>query len=378
MLKDRLLNEIDEYIRKNLIKIRDSGVELGNEYVIRFLAQGEYNVNFIISSTYIFEQNDDYCKKNIGRNNQRTKNQSTKKQESESSERCEGKKYVLRINTGSQIESDNQIKYEFDAISYLEQSGVTPKVYYLDDTKSEIEYGLLIMEFLPGRHLDYYNDMEKAGELIAKVHRVPIVGAGSFIVEEKIFSDRIAEGTRLLKDVWESKRISGDVKLFFEKFLNWAIENEKNQKYFLDNPWMVINNTELNSGNFLINAEGKSYIIDWEKPVISDPCQDITQFLAKTTTLWKTDYILNEDDEQKFYNSYIKTLGEDKDIKERVRLYTPYLYLRALSWCAYAYLEYTKEEGRDIKNMDTFRTIESFIQLDFMKELLSPYFSSTI
>lgn len=349
MLKDRLLKEIDNYIEKNHIRIRESGVDISKDSSVKFLAQGEYNINYTIES----------------------RDESSEKDYVENSSQ---KKYVLRINTGSQIESDNQIKYEYNAIKYLEKSGVTPKVYYLDDSKKEMGYGLLIMEFLPGEHLDYYRDMKKAGKLIASVHSVPIAAADNFIIEKKIFSDRIAEGNRLLKDVWNSKAISKEVKTFFEKFLNWTIDNEKNQQYFLDNPWMVINNTELNSGNFLINREGKSYIIDWEKPVISDPCQDITQFLAKTTTLWKTDYVLNKVDEEKFYSSYIETLGYDRDIKERVKLYTPYLYLRALSWCAFAYVEYTKDSGRDIKNIDTFRTIESFIEVDFMKDLLKAYF----
>ena len=44
-------------------------------------------------------------------------------------------------------------------------------------------------------------------------------------------------------------------------------------------------NTELNNGNLLINGNTKTnYLIDWEKPVYSEPAQDLGHFLAPTTT----------------------------------------------------------------------------------------------
>ena len=56
-------------------------------------------------------------------------------------------------------------------------------------------------------------------------------------------------------------------------------------------------NTELNSGNFLMNGAGKdNYLVDWEKPLYGDPVQDLGHFLAPTTTFWKTDLILTEEE----------------------------------------------------------------------------------
>ena len=40
-------------------------------------------------------------------------------------------------------------------------------------------------------------------------------------------------------------------------------------------------NTELNSGNFLINGAGKdNYLVDWEKALLGDMAQDLGHFLA--------------------------------------------------------------------------------------------------
>lgn len=164
--------------------------------------------------------------------------------------------------------------------------------------------------------------------------------------------------------------MDGDTKRFFEKFLSWCDKNAGMERYFIENPWKAINNTEVNSHNFIIGDE-RSYLIDWEKPVISDPCQDITQFLAPTTTLWRTDILLSQEEIDKFYRVYEGRFPE-KNIRERVRMYTPYLYLRALSWCAYAYVEY-QDPNKDIRNPETYKKIKSYLEMDFMRNLLKDW-----
>ncbi|WP_352420242.1 phosphotransferase [Proteiniborus sp.] len=311
--------------------------EFGNNYHVDFLAQGEYNINFLIKSNE--------------------------------------KKYVFRVNTGSQLQLDNQIKYEYDALKTLEISRVTPKAFYVDDTKSFFDYGILIMEFLEGRPLKYNKDLNKAASIFARIHSLKLSDrdASTFIIEDNIFNERILESSRLLEDFFVSNIVSKELKNFFDSFLNWAEKNKHNEKYFIENKWHVINNTEVNSHNFII-GDTHSYLIDWEKPVISDPCQDLTQFLSPTTTLWKTEYVLSKEEKENFFKTYIDGLNrKDNNIRERVHLYTPYLYLRALSWCAYAYVEYNKPD-KNIKNMDTYKKILDYLDIDFMKRLLKHYF----
>ncbi|WP_425475008.1 phosphotransferase [Anaeromonas frigoriresistens] len=307
-----------------------------NRLIVSFLAQGEYNINFTIED---------------GTN-----------------------KYVFRVNTGSQINVDNQIEYEFNALKTLEVSKVTPKVYYVDSSKSQLEYGILIMEYLEGEPLIYQKDLMKASKVFAKIHSLDLknMDTSKFIVESNICGDRILEGKNLLKDYLTSPIINKKNKKFFKEFLYWAEDNKDRDKYFNENKCHVINNTEVNSSNFIIGKK-ESFLIDWEKPVISDPSQDLTQFLAETTTLWKGNYILSKDEKKAFYKEYKDNLTISiPDIEERVHLYTPYLYLRALSWCAYAYLEYQKP-GKDIKNMDTYVRIKQYLDIDFMERLLKEY-----
>ena len=275
------------------------------------------------------------------------------------------------------MENENQIKYEFDSIKFLEPSGVTPKVFFVDDSLSFFQYGILIMEFLEGEPLQYEKDLSKAATIFSRIHSLDVKQNHThFKVEDHIFSDRIKEGERLLANVWESPHVSREIKSFFDQFLGWAKANRSKEQYFIDESWHVVNNTEVNSHNFIIGKE-QSYLIDWEKPVISDPAQDLTQFMAPTTTAWKTDYLLSEEEKELFFQTYIEGLkGEDQNIRERVQLYTPYLYLRALTWCAYAFVEY-HDPNKQIKNMDTFEKIKTFLQIDFMKKLCSPFWHSS-
>ena len=330
MSKD-LIKNISQYIECGNLK---GVLDLEKEFKVSFLAQGEYNKNYVLEDS---------------------KN-----------------KYVFRVNTGSQIGVANQIEYEYNALKRLEESGYTPRVHFVDGSKKHLDYGILIMDYLEGRPLDYRRDLGKAAEIFSGIHSLE-VNRRDFdylITENYIFSDRLKEAENLLKKFWASPQVDGKTKSFFEKFLSWCDKNASMERYFIEDSWKAINNTEVNSHNFIIGAE-KSYLIDWEKPVITDPCQDITQFLAPTTTLWKADTLLSREEIERFYRGYEKNFPE-KNIRERVRMYTPYLYLRALSWCAYAYVEY-QDPNKTIKNPDTYRKITEYLEIGFMKGLLKDW-----
>ena len=71
-----------------------------------------------------------------------------------------GKKLVLRVNTGSQMHLENQIGYECHALQLLEASGRTPKVLYVDGSRKFLDHGVLVMEYLPGKALDYHTNLK--------------------------------------------------------------------------------------------------------------------------------------------------------------------------------------------------------------------------
>ena len=109
------------------------GREIREEY--HFLARGEYNENFVFTHPDT------------------------------------GKKYVLRLNHGSQMQLERQISYEAHALKLLEASGRTPQLYYYSESLGEP--GILVMDYLEGVALDYAKDLKLGAEILADIHGLP-------------------------------------------------------------------------------------------------------------------------------------------------------------------------------------------------------------
>ena len=111
---------------------------------ITILAQGEYNLNYLVS--------------------------------------CGAAQVVARINTGTQIGAGDQIGYEYRALEFLRPAGIAPTPYLLDNTGAEIAHGFLVEEYFPGRPLDYATEVRLAARTIAALHMLPTAGNPDFLV----------------------------------------------------------------------------------------------------------------------------------------------------------------------------------------------------
>ena len=130
-------------------------------------------------------------------------------------------------------------------------------------------------------------------------------------------------------------------------------------------------NTELNSTNFLMNDSGKDYLIDWEKPLYGEPAQDLGHFLAPTTTFWKTDVILEQEEMKEFVRAYIQKVDgrfETADLWERTSLYIQITCLRGVTWCAMAWIQY-QQPDKEIFNASTYEKLEAYLADDFLDRI---------
>ena len=274
---------------------------------------------------------------------------------------------VLRINTGSQMHLDDQIGYEFSALKNLESSGRTPKALFCDSSMN-----CLVMECLPGRPLQYETDLAIGAEILADIHAVPIPQDCQLLEPANPLEAIIDECHQMAAHYYSWGKADTAVARLLE-----TLEREIAAKD-LSAPAGIrkcIVNTEVNSGNFLINPGSTSYLIDWEKPLISEPAQDLGHFLVPTTTFWKTDVILKPEDIRHFMNCYQKAVHgqfETASLLERLPLYFTVTCLRGVTWCAMAYREYS-QPGRALSNADTFRKLEAYLQPDFLENLLRNY-----
>lgn len=283
-----------------------------------------------------------------------------------------GKKLLLRVNFGSQMHLDDQIGYEYHALQLLEKSGRTPKPLYVDGSKEFLPYGVMVMEYLPGRALDYRTDLSLAAECLADIHSTPMPEEHRLIVPKDPLQAILEECEEMVKTYMESplaeekkkKKIRGMMDLGWDKLNSFPVKDT----------YHCCINTELNSTNFLINGEGKrNYLIDWEKPLYGEPAQDLGHFLAPTTTFWKTDVILSEQEIESFINIYLdKTAGrfDTSDVRERTYMFLPITCLRGVTWCAMAWVQYQNPE-KEIVNESTIRKLEAYLEDSFLDQIIN-------
>ena len=330
-----------DYIKyiEPLIKSREYREGLGLPEVIeeeyRMLAAGEYNVN--LSFTHPVT----------------------------------GKKLVLRINQGSQMHLDNQIEYEANTLKLLQNSGRTPRLYYVDGSKKYLDKGILVMEYLPGAALDYTRDLNKAADILVDIHRQSLPENTGLIEAGAGFNFVLDECEEMFKHYTQSSYADEEVANRIRKLLDKGHEMSENRKDSFNGLYKCLINTELNSTNFLINDDGKNYLIDWEKAVLGFPAQDIGHFLAPTSTFWKTDIILTRDEIERFIENYISKASlyfDTKGIKETSLAFIKINCLRGLSWCAMAYVQY-KEADKDLMNESTRVKLDVYLADEFLKQV---------
>ncbi len=283
-----------------------------------------------------------------------------------------GQQLVLRVNTGSQMHLDNQIRYEFDALRLLEPSGRTPLVCFVDDSLATLPHGVLVMEFLPGRPLLYETDLAAAAAIFADIHAVP-VPPDSHLVRPDDLLGAVVDECRAMLSVYSDSafadpKVSSRLWRVLERAqalsVKPAVEPERH-----------IISTEVNSGNFLINPDGHDYLVDWEKPILGEVAQDLGHFLAPTTTLWKTETILSRGEIERFLGMYRDAVDgrfATDDLEERFDSYLSIMCARGLTWCAMAYVEY-QDPARPLKNADTYAKIMSYLEPNFLDRIAEEY-----
>lgn len=285
-----------------------------------------------------------------------------------------GKDYVLRVNTGSQMHLADQIGYEYRALRLLEPTGRTPGAVYVDGSRSVLPWGVLVMEYLPGRALDYRTDLPLAAEILADIHALPVGEECPLLAPERPLAAMLEECRAMAAVYRTDERRDRAVEKRIGALFR-ALEPLGAGDPFPDAPRTVVN-TELNSGNFLINGPGKpNYLVDWEKPLLADPAQDLGHFLAPTTTFWKTDCILTPEEMKDFTRRYLEAAGDPGDrggLAERLSAYLAMTCLRGVTWCAMAWVEYQRPD-RPIQNAFTYEKICTYLTPDFLDRLYEGY-----
>jgi aminoglycoside phosphotransferase (APT) family kinase protein len=357
----------------------------GRNFRVEPLAQGEYNLNYLLIDPPV--------------------------------------RLVFRVNLGSQIEREDQILYEYRALELLKETGATPVPYFADDrghveisgraaegeisrevdrptgeippgpplekgradgkagrgvshTPSEMDRGILIMEYLPGGPLDYRREREDAAKLFARIHRVRVPEERNHLIrEEAPLSIIFEECERLLPVYFESELADSNIRAYLGDVRAWMNEARGGEKYFQADPWPCVVNTEVNSGNFIVNrSAGTVHLVDWEMPRYGDPTADLCHFCSPLTTMWKTDYRMDEDERRDFLRVYAEAVGDGHlrdTLDERFALRNPFVLLRGISWSAMGWVAY-QTDFAGVRNPDTRETLKRYMDYHFIRSIFDP------
>ena len=343
-LMKNMLARVQRYL--DLRNWEDVPVMAGRRFAVSPLAQGEYNLNYRLS------------------------------------DRDSELQLVLRVNIGTQIDREDQIVYEYRALDLLRDSRCTPLPYFVDDSRSHLERGILIMEYLPGRPLDYRRDLEAAAKLFAVIHQVKVPPSRNHLIRETRPLTLIYDECRnLLDHYFQSELADPAIRDYLREVIQWADRARTQEAYFINDPWPCIVNTEVNSGNFIVNHQRQSiHLVDWEMPRWGDPSQDLCHFCSPLTTLWKTDYRMTAAEKDRFIRRYCGFIHDQHlrdTLFERVRLRDPFVYLRGISWSAMGWVAY-QTEFSGMKNPDTWETLKQYMRIDFIRSLFDPFMKNSI
>ena len=332
-----MLPQVAEYL--NTRDWKDAPALRGRQFTVSPLAQGEYNLNYLISSDFL--------------------------------------QLVFRVNIGTQIDRADQIVYEYKALDLLKHSGVTPRPHFVDDTRRFFDRGILIMDYLPGEALDYDRDLPQAAALLATVHQVDVPAENNHLIREDAPLSLIYEECAgLLQQYFDSDLADPAIRDYLMDLKAWAATARAGEDYYRQDPWPCIVNTEVNSGNFIVNRKkGTIHLVDWEMPRWGDPSQDLSHFCSPLTTLWKTDWRMSPAKKRDFLKTYCRHI-QDRHLRdtleERVRLRDPFVYLRGISWSAMGWTAYqTGYSG--MKNPDTWAKLQQYLDLEFIRSLFNKF-----
>lgn len=282
-----------------------------------------------------------------------------------------GEKLILRIATASQMHLEGQIEYEFKTLKLLEGTSRTPKVYYYNNNDELYNHGFLVMEYLPGQHLNYEIDLTIAADILADIHNVSISGPHHLITPTNPLK-AIFEECLVMFDLYKK---SPYAKANLVNIIEQLLKKGENIKEINFGKRTIIN-TELNSANFLINgAEENNYLIDWEKPLFGYPAQDLGHFLAPTTTFFRTDSILRKDEIMNFVNEYCQKSNQYSDAEQlwqSVKSYLAMNCLRGITWCSMAYVQYL-DSTKLIANEGSFSKITAYLNAEFLLMIRNEY-----
>ena len=227
-----------------------------------------------------------------------------------------GGKFVFRLNMHPH--SRNKSRAEFNSLKLVENLGIAPKVWILDDSRKIFNSDFIILDYIEGKTLDKKNYainnkfIKEIVKLTVKFHSMSLKGGLLKLPKEEANYRALLESIKnkyiSLAKLTSNKQI---LKMIKESYDNLR-KNTTNERY---HP-VVATHGDIAEQNIVIH-NGKMKLIDFEGLEITDPAADIAYIL---TQFGKREF--NEKQRNFFLDEYLK-LKKDTTLRERVKIFIP-------------------------------------------------------
>ena len=240
------------------------------------------------------------------------------------------KEFIFRVNIEQQSGLSKQIEYEYRVLKYLARHNIAPHVYYIDDSRAEFEFDILIEQFLDGPHLYYRkNQILEAAKLLANLHDLPPQGIDLITWQDPLNDTyKLAEGDLInyrVRTTAERKIVN-----LSEKILEKTKLQISKSAFSLQAD--CLNHTDVVCDNFIRTSEGLR-MIDWEKPRLDDCSYDLSCFLSEPAQLWCTADVMKVEDRKVFLEEYARLRNKNAELlAEQVRIREPLISLHWILW----------------------------------------------
>jgi len=266
-----------------------------------------------------------------------------------------GNTCVLRVNVVPQVFHKDQIGYEHAALKAVEPSGRTPRVLYYDNSEQAPKDGALIIEFCEGDELDFDHlragDLRCAAQLMADIHAVEVAPGCALHRPKDPLRDLLEESVQRFNIYYRSGAEDPRITRWARLFTNAAVRAIEAAGPPSSEPHIV--HTETLPSHFLIpeaaarDAAGNNaatgafcnkpgYLIDWERPIIGEPAQDVAYFTGPTMTYWDSEFLFPKRDVEAFVADYWRAVDgrvHRGNFDERFFAYRTLTTLRSVAWC---------------------------------------------
>ncbi len=274
----------------------------------------------------------------------------------------DGKHYAVKMYdprfNGTRVclqERNNVLK----AQNYI--ADVVPKVFLCSrHTENGFDREILVMERVVGVHLskEIFNDrvFEKLMWVLKRLHK-PVTNSNSENTELK----RLDNCRRLIMNFLKEKQSIDQLEA--SKHLDALKNYYSTKKNIFRTPKKVMIHGDLWWDNILVN-NGEIKIVDWMESSEHDYCRDLAQFkigvLDELVDVNQTKYYLEE-----ILDSY-KEEFQDESIYERMKFYTPLMYLEESFYLPFKYFHWMikydeNPESFEKRFVDYFRKSEMFL-----------------